>query len=143
MRAVPTPVYHLTARANLMAMMLLIPAAIAGFFIAYHTGRTSIAILVPAGIGGVITMLPVLFDPKSLGFFGPVGLAVFVLLAAIPSGVGAAVGCLIGTLLRKPPEPAQNPATRRWAGAGIILVGIFGGLVAFVVAIGAVMWLRG
>ena len=105
-----------------MKILLSVAAGLACFFIAYLTGNKLKAILIPAGIGGVITMLPVLFDPKSLGFFGPVGLVVFVLLAATAPGLGAATGCLIGTLLRKPSESTQKPATRKWAGIGLLLV---------------------
>lgn len=105
-----------------MKTLLYVAAGLAGFFIAYHTGNKLKAVLVPAGIGGVITMLPVLFDPKSFGFFGPIGLIVFVLIASISLSLGAAIGCLIGTLLRKPSESTQRTASRKWAGIGLLLI---------------------
>lgn len=84
-----------------MKTLLFAAAGIAGFFVAYHTGNKTKAILLPAVITGILGMLPVLSDPKSLSFFGFVGLAVFVLLASFACGVSATVGCVIGSFVRR------------------------------------------
>ena len=77
-------------------ILLFLAAAIAGFFIAYQSGNKSKAILIPAVIAGIIAILPVLTDPKSLGFLGPVGLIVFVALASMLPAAGSALGCGLG-----------------------------------------------
>lgn len=79
-----------------LKIFLSVAAGIAAFFIAYKTGSKLKAILIPAGVAGILTMLPVLADPKSLGFFGPIGLVVFVVLASVVPAISAAIGCGLG-----------------------------------------------
>lgn len=49
-----------------MKILLSVAAGLAGFCIAYHTGNNLKAILIPAGIAGVVTMLtpPIWTPPK-------------------------------------------------------------------------------
>lgn len=105
-------------------VLLSLAAGIAAFFIAYNSGNKLKAILIPAGVAGILTMLPVLVDPKALGAFGVIGLVVFVLLASLAYGVGAAVGCFAGILMRSPSEATPRPTIRQFAAIGILIAGV-------------------
>lgn len=84
--------------------LLSVAAGIAAFFIAFKTGSKLKAIFIPAGVAGVLTVLPVLVDPKSLGYFGPIGLLVFILLASVVPVFSAAIGCGVGFAMQDPPR---------------------------------------
>jgi hypothetical protein len=83
-----------------LKILLSVVAGVSAFFIAYISGNTLKSILIPAGIAGVLTMLPVFSDSKSLGFFGPIGFFVFVILASIVPAISSALGCGLGFLFR-------------------------------------------
>lgn len=105
-------------------ILLSLAAGITAFFIAYKSGNKLKAILIPAGVAGILTMLPVLIDPKALGAFGVIGLVVLVLLASLADGVGAAVGCFVGILMRSPSKATQRPTIRQFAAIGILIAGV-------------------
>ncbi|GAB4118290.1 MAG: hypothetical protein Fur0026_07440 [Sideroxydans sp.] len=100
---------------------LFVAACIAAFFIARTSGNKSKAILIPAGVAGVITMFPVLTDPKAYGFFGITGLLVFVSLATLMYSAGAALGCFAGLQMRSPSVSSQKLNKRQWLAIGILL----------------------
>jgi hypothetical protein len=101
--------------------ILFVAACIAAFFIARSSGNRLKAILIPAGIAGVITMLPVLIDPKAVGFFGIIGLLVFVSLATLMCSAGAALGCYAGILMRSPSGSSHGFNRRQWLAIGILI----------------------
>lgn len=105
-------------------VLLSVAAGIAAFFIAYKSGNKLKAILIPAGVAGILTILPVLIDPKALGAFGVIGLLVFVLIASFANSVGAAVGCFAGILMRSPSQATQRPTLRQFAAIGILIAGV-------------------
>lgn len=104
-----------------LRILIFVVVCIASFFLAYKSGNKLRAILIPAGVAGVISLAPVLFDPKSFGFFGVIGLTVFVLLASLAYSVSAAVGCFAGLLMRSPSKTSQESSKRKWVAVSIMI----------------------
>lgn len=100
---------------------LFVATCFAAFFIARTSGNKSKAILFPAAFAGVITMLPLLIDPKAYGFIGVIGLFVFVSLATLMYSAGAALGCYAGLQLRTPSVTSQQLNKRKWLAIGILI----------------------